>query len=264
MNNADLPAIQYTVWPADLYGHRFKVKLHIENPDPAGQVVQIPAWIPGSYLIRDFSKHIETIEAFAGQRLKKKIPLERIDNDQWRLPSVEGSVEILTAVYAFDNSVRASYLDAERGFFNSTSLCLSVKGQEQIPCSMAIVAPEDVCTEHWTIQTGLRAAKTDGRGFGFYLAKNYDDLLDHPVAMGEFQTVHWSSNGTPHSIAIQGCLHPIDAARLASDLQAICTCTINLFEPKTKQAPFDNYLFLVNAVLNGYGGLEHRNSTASG
>jgi predicted metalloprotease with PDZ domain len=63
-------------------------------------------------------------------------------------------------------------------------------------------------------------------------------------------------------MAIQGCLHPIDAARLANDLQAICSCTINLFEPKTKSAPFTNYLFLVNAVLNGYGGLEHRNSAA--
>jgi predicted metalloprotease with PDZ domain len=63
-------------------------------------------------------------------------------------------------------------------------------------------------------------------------------------------------------MAIQGCLHPIDAARLATDLEAICSCTIKLFEPKTKKALFTNYLFLVNAVLNGYGGLEHQNSTA--
>jgi predicted metalloprotease with PDZ domain len=74
--------------------------------------------------------------------------------------------------------------------------------------------------------------------------------------------VHWKSNEVHHSMAIQGCLHPIDVTRLASDLQAICSSTITLFEPKTKQAPFTNYLFLVNAVLNGYGGLEHRNSTA--
>ena len=80
--------------------------------------------------------------------------------------------------------------------------------------------------------------------------------------MGEFQIVRWKSNNTPHSMAVQGCIHPVDISRLSSDLQAICSSTINLFEPKTKRAPFTNYLFLVNAVLNGYGGLEHRNSTA--
>jgi len=262
MNKSDLPAIQYTVWPADLHGHRFKVKLHIANPDPQGQVLQMAAWIPGSYLIRDFSKHIETIEAI-GASSKKKLPLDRIDNNQWRLPAVTNEpVDIVTTVYAFDNSVRAAYLDTERGFFNPTSLCLAVSGQENIPCSLAITAPDHSSTEHWTVQTGLRKAKTDERGFGYYLAKNYDDLIDHPVAMGEFQIVNWNSNNVPHSLAIQGCLHPVDAARLANDLQAICSNTINLFEPKTKKAPFTNYLFLVNAVLNGYGGLEHQNSTA--
>ena len=262
MKNSDLPAIQYTIWPADLQGHRFKVKLHISNPNPEGQILQVPAWIPGSYLIRDFSKHIESIEAFIAGDTKKKIALERLNNDQWRLPKVNTAVEILTTVYAFDSSVRAAYLDTERAFFNATSLCLGVQGQGNLPCSLAIIRPESSFADHWSVQTSLRSAKTDAQGFGFYLAQNYDDLLDHPVAMGEFQIARWISNGTAHSMAIQGCIHPIDKARLENDLQAICASTINLFEPKTKKAPFPNYLFLVNAVLNGYGGLEHRNSTA--
>ncbi|QWD90909.1 M61 family metallopeptidase [Polynucleobacter sp. MWH-Braz-FAM2G] len=262
MSTVDLPAIQYTVWPADLHAHRFRVKLHIANPNPSGQILQMPAWIPGSYLIRDFSKHIETIEAYSASDNHKKLMLERIDNDHWQLPPSKGPVEVLTTVYAFDSSVRAAYLDTERAFFNATSLCLAVNGQEHLPCSLAIVPPKLAFADHWTVQTTLRAAKTDERGFGFYLAKNYDDLLDHPVAIGEFQLVHWESNGVPHRMAIQGCNHIIDAKRLSQDLQAICSTTINLFEPKTKQAPFSEYLFIVNAVLNGYGGLEHRNSTA--
>jgi predicted metalloprotease with PDZ domain len=260
MSTTDLPEIQYTVWPADLHGHRYRVKLHIANPNPEGQVLQMPAWIPGSYLIRDFSKQIESIEAYSVGS-KKKLSLERIDNDQWCLPKINGAIEVITTVYAFDSSVRAAFLDTERGFFNASSLCLAVKGQENLACSLAIAAPESGFTDHWSIQTGLRAAKTDERGFGFYLAQNYDDLLDHPVAMGEFQIICWKSNGVPHSIAIQGCINPVDTKRLTQDLQAICTYTINLFEPKTKQAPFASYLFLTNAVLNGYGGLEHRNST---
>ena len=262
MNLADLPAIQYTVWPADLHGHHFRVKLLISNPDPDGQVLQMPAWIPGSYLIRDFSKQIESIEAYSIAGTRKKIVLERIDNDHWRIPPVNGPVEILSTVYAFDPSVRAAYLDTERAFLNATSLCLAVKGQEHLPCSLAITVPEPAFADAWTVQTTLREVKTDHRGFGFYLAKNYEDLIDHPIAMGDFQLVHWKSNGVAHRMAIQGCNHIVDTKRLAEDLQAICTSTINLFEPKTKNAPFGEYLFLVNAVLNGYGGLEHRNSTA--
>lgn len=262
MNHPDLPAIQYTVWPADLHGHRYRIKLLVANPNPNGQVLQMPTWIPGSYLIRDFSKHIETIEAYSTAGVRKIIALDRIDNDHWRLPPANGPVEILTTVYAFDSSVRAAYLDTERGFFNASSLCLAVQGQEHLPCSLAITPPEQAFADHWTVQTTLRAVKTDDRGFGFYLAKNYDDLLDHPVAMGEFQLVHWKSNGVTHRMAIQGCNHIVDTKRIADDLQAICSSTINLFEPRTKRAPFGEYLFLVNAVLNGYGGLEHRNSTA--
>ncbi|WP_353202003.1 PDZ domain-containing protein [Polynucleobacter sp.] len=262
MSHSDLPAIQYTIWPADLHGHRFRVKLHITNPDPNGQILEMPAWIPGSYLIRDFSKHIESIQAYTTGENIKPVSLDRIDNDRWRLPQNCAAVDIITTVYAFDSSVRAAYLDTERAFFNASSLCLAVKGQEHLPCSLAIVAPEVASADHWSVQTSMRSAKTDSQGFGFYLAKDYEDLLDHPVAMGEFQIVQLKSNGIPHRMVIQGCVNSIDSVKLADDLQAICTSTINLFEPQSKKAPFNHYLFLVNAVLNGYGGLEHRNSTA--
>jgi predicted metalloprotease with PDZ domain len=261
LNSADLPTVQYTVWSADLYGHRYQVKLRITNPNPEGQVIKMPAWIPGSYLIRDFSKHIESIEAFDVSN-GEKLVLERLNNDQWRLPKTLGPVEIITTVYAYDSSVRAAYLDAERAFFNASSLCLEVEGQSDLPCSLAIAPSQNGLVSHWSVKTTLRPVKIDEQGFGFYLAQNYLDLLDHPVAMGEFQTIRWMSHGIPHSMVIQGCVHPVDAKRLAEDLQAICNSTIQLFEPKTKQAPFANYLFLVNAVLNGYGGLEHQSSTA--
>jgi len=155
-SNSDLPAIQYTIWPADLHGHRFQVKLHIENPDVHGQVLQMPAWIPGSYLIRDFSKHIESIEAYVVGARNKPLALERIDNDHWRLPKISEPVEILTTVYAFDSSVRAAYLDSERAFFNASSLCLAVVGQEHLPCALAIAAPEAALADHWTVQTTLQ------------------------------------------------------------------------------------------------------------
>ena len=265
MNSAisqDYPAIEYTIWPADLHGHRFQVKLRIESPDPAGQVIQMSSWIPGSYLIRDFSKHIETIAAFSVNQPKQKLELERLNNDQWRLPRIKGPVEVLATIYAFDSSVRAAYLDTERALINATSLCLSVLGQEATPCALVLVPPKAADAEFWSVQTTLQPAKIDSKGFGFYLAENYADLIDHPIAMGQFQLVEWKSQGVSHCMAIQGCIHPIQSKRLAEDLEAICSSTIALFEPRSKKAPFHRYLFLVNAVVNGYGGLEHRNSTA--
>ena len=255
-----IPAIQYTVHAADLDGHRYEVTLRIANPDPTGQVVRMPAWIPGSYLIRDFSKHIETIAAFSVLgTVETELPLERIDNDTWKLPAVAADtvIEVRTLVYAFDTSVRTAYLDSERGFFNPSSLCLAVEGQTHLPTALAI-APIGT----WSVQTTLSRVKTDAAGFGFYLAPNYDALLDHPIALGHFQTIDWKSRGTAHSMVIQGCLHEIDRQRLVGDLAAICESIIDLFEPKKKRAPFQRYLFLVNAVLSGYGGLEHSDSTA--
>jgi predicted metalloprotease with PDZ domain len=255
-----IPAIQYTVHAADLDGHRYEVTLRIANPNPAGQVLRMPAWIPGSYLIRDFSKHMDSIAAFSvTDTAETELQLERIDNDTWKLPQVDlGSVvEVRTTVYAFDTSVRTAYLDSDRGFFNPSSLCLAVEDQTHLPTALAI-APIGT----WSVQTTLSRVKTDAAGFGFYLARNYDALLDHPVALGHFQTIDWKSRGTAHSMVIQGCLQEVDRQRLATDLVAICESIIDLFEPKTKRAPFQRYLFLVNAVLSGYGGLEHSDSTA--
>jgi len=255
-----IPVIQYTVHAADLDGHRYEVTLRIASPNPAGQVLRMPAWIPGSYLIRDFSKHIETIAAFSvTHTTETELQLERIDNDTWKLPQVDlgSQIEVRTTVYAFDTSVRAAYLDSERGFFNPSSLCLAVEGQTHLPTALAI-APIGT----WSVQTTLSRVKTDAAGFGFYLAPNYDALLDHPVALGHFQTIDWKSRGTAHSMVIQGCLQEVDRQRLATDLAAICESIVDLFEPKIKRAPFQRYLFLVNAVLSGYGGLEHADSTA--
>lgn len=264
------PAIQYMVWPDDLHGHRFTVSLVIHHPNPQGQVVHMPAWIPGSYLIRDFSKHIESITAFTLPRnqteVKKKIALERLDNDRWRIPKGTGSCEIIATVYAFDQSVRSAYLDQERGFFNSTSLCLAVEGQAHLPCSLAIAPPHIQANKQWQVQTTLRQVKTDTSGFGFYMAKDYAELIDHPVALGQFDTIEWQSFGTPHRMVIQGLTSEqselLDKKQLADDLQRICDATIRLFEPRKPKAPFKQYLFIVNAALDGYGGLEHRDSTA--
>lgn len=256
-----MPAIEYRITPSDLDGHRYSVELFIREPNPDGQRIQLPSWIPGSYMIRDFSKHIEKIQAFTQDAKKHRTPLalKKINNSTWELPAVKGSVVITLQTYAFDTSVRTAYLDQYRGFFNPSSLCLQVLGQAHLPCHVRI---DDVPHKVWEVQTTLGKRDVNSKGFGTYLANNYDELIDHPVALGTFTTITWKSCGINHRMAIQGHVGKIDRQRLIDDLQPLCEKHIQFFDPKQKRAPFKEYLFLVNTIGQGYGGLEHRSSTA--
>jgi predicted metalloprotease with PDZ domain len=257
--------IRYSVELKDLHGHRFEVSLHI----PArilkewGAQVQLPAWIPGSYMLRDFSKHIETISA-KSIATKKNISLEKIDSNTWFVPPSNHDVTVSYQVYGFDTSVRAAYIDTTRAFFNPSSLCLQVLDHADEVHELEILKPSQHAssTKAWRIEATLPAKKTDSSGFGIYQAESYDFLIDHPFAIGEFQTITWQSCGTPHRMVIQGATKEVDVQQLAKDLKAICDAHIQFFEPKSHRAPFQQYSFIVNAVGEGYGGLEHRDSTA--
>ena len=271
--------IHYTIRLDDMHGHRFDVSLTIQKAvlkkltgnGQAGLILQLPAWIPGSYMIRDFSKHLENLKISTEQ---SKSSLKAIDSHTWQINdlSMAADLELTYQVYAFDTSVRTAYLDQTRAFFNPTSLCLRVLNSKQESNSIAqgltIRKPHlanylhDSQYELWEVVTGLSPKKIDSHGFGDYEAKDYDELIDHPVAIGEFQRIKWTSHGTPHQMVIQGAVKRVDEKALARDLQAICNAQIEFFEPTTKRAPFKKYFFLVNAVGDGYGGLEHRNSTA--
>ena len=99
-------------------------------------------------------------------------------------------------------------------------------------------------------------------GFGTYRAHDYDELIDCPVQMGEFEHVRFDVLGVPHELAVTGRVPKLDMDRLAADLARVCEQQIRLFEPRRRKAPFERYSFMTLAVGEGYGGLEHRNSTA--
>ena len=262
------PSIKYVIGCDDWRAHRFDVVMQI----PGGIAsqgplhLQLPAWIPGSYMIRDFSKHLESISAseIISAKSIKPIKLIKIDSHTWQLKA-KHDVEVRYQVYAFDTSVRAAYLDQERAFFNASSLCLQVLGFNDLDCELELLEPKDpALNTHWSVQTTLpikQTKQTKRSGFGVYQADSYDALIDHPVAMGEFQVIEWQAHGAPHRMVIQGLLDAVDARQLSKDLKAICETHISFFEPEKPRAPFKEYCFMVNAVGDGYGGLEHRNST---
>jgi predicted metalloprotease with PDZ domain len=246
----------YRVEAADPAAHLFHVTLTVSQPQ-AGQRVSLPAWIPGSYMVREFAKHLQKLTARQDGR---PVPVHQIDKATWQIDCMPSSPLVLGyEVYAFDNSVRTAWLDSQRGFFNATSLCLRVHGQAQEPHELELVAPR--AYPHWEAATGLEPLKTGKRGFGTYLAEDYDELVDCPVELGAFYSAEFRAGGVPHRLVVAGATESFDADRMVADMQKICEAQIRFWHDR-KRPPFKSYLFLLNAIDDGYGGLEHRNSTA--
>jgi predicted metalloprotease with PDZ domain len=246
----------YRVEAADPAAHLFHVTLTIPQPQ-AGQRVSLPAWIPGSYLLREFARHLQKM---AARQDGKTVAVHQLDKASWHVDCVPSSPLVISyEVYAFDNSVRTAWLDSQRGFFNCTSLCLRVHGVAQEPHELELVAPR--AYPHWEAATGLEPLKTGKRGFGTYLAQDYDELVDCPVELGPFFSAEFRACGVPHRLVLAGAAESADTDRLVADTQKICEALIRFWHDRRKP-PFKSYLFMLNAVDDGYGGLEHRNSTA--
>ena len=253
--------LHYTVEAVDLNAHLFRVTLTIDQA-AALQTVSLPVWIPGSYLVREFSKNLQNLSAKQGRR---QAALVQQDKCTWQITCRAGEPLVLRyEVYAFDNSVRTAWLDSQRGFFNGTSLCLRVHGQEAHAHHLELLPVKDQAA--WQAATGLTPVKVDKRGFGLYTAADYDELVDCPVELGAFWSGSFNACGIPHRFVVAGALPSFDGDRLLADTQKICEAEIRFWHGQGKsagqKAPHKNYLFMLNAVHDGYGGLEHRNSTA--
>ncbi|MDC8760698.1 M61 family metallopeptidase [Janthinobacterium fluminis] len=257
--NKKSAAIAYAIRAKDLAGHLFEVTLTVQAPAAGGQIFALPAWIPGSYMIREFSRNIVQINAESNGWA---VALTKLDKHTWQAAPCKGALTLRYDVYAWDLSVRTAHLDQTHAFFNGTSVFLRVLGQEDTPHQVDIQRPDDSACKNWRVATTLPELGAKRYGFGSYLAANYDELIDHPVELGDFALATFKAHGVPHDIVISGRVPNLDLARLSADLKAICETQIAFFEPKTKRAPMQRYLFLTLAVGDGYGGLEHRASTA--
>ena len=247
--------IRYTIVPARPEAHLYRVACTVVEPDSAGQQFALPAWIPGSYMIREFARHVVSIRAESRGRA---VALEKLDKHTWRAQSVTGPLTVICEVYAWDLSVRGAHLDARHAFFNGACVFLRVLGQEHAPCELEIVRPRGARYRNWRVATAMSRKGAKPYGFGAYVASDYDELIDHPVEMGEFTLASFRADGASHDIVITG-RHAADTRRLQRDLKRLCGHHIRFFGVP---APMKRYVFLVTAVGEGYGGLEHRASTA--
>ena len=254
---------KYRIAIADANAHLFAVSLEVDAPDPSGQRVTLPTWAPGSYMVREFARHIVEIRAHTvGKRRNRSVALTKLDKCTWQAAAVDGPLVIEYLVYGFDLSVRAAHVDASHAFFNGSSVFLAVDGQAHRRHHIEIVQPIGEAFAAWRVATTLTPEDLSPQGFGQYVSKDFDELIDHPVEIGTFQTIRFMACGTAHEIVLTGTVPNLDAKRLASDVKRICEGQIRLFEPVRQTAPFARYLFLTMAIGEGYGGLEHRASTA--
>jgi predicted metalloprotease with PDZ domain len=234
--------------------HLFEVELTIQNPDPDGQLIYLPAWIRGSYLIRDYARHIVTIKAISNGA---QIGLTKIDKQSWQIEPVSAPVKIIYQVYAWELTVRSAHFDINHAYFNGPALFLAVSGQEKTGCRLEIATPDHASLNAWQVAISMRPEAIDKQGFGTYLTDDYESLIDYPAEIGDYTLSHFEVAGCQHRFVVSG-VKRFDHERICSHLARICEKQIELFG----ELPIHDYLFLLRVVDDGYGGLEHNNSTS--
>ena len=245
----------YAIIPKDPAAHLFEVRVTVQAPQAEGQVFAVPAWIPGSYMIRDYAKHVVSVRAESDGR---DVPVEKLDKSRWRAATTSRPLTLVLEIFAHDESVRGAHLDADHAFFNGTCVFPAVVGQEDVGCDVEILAPELPYGKGWRVATSMRRSTAEEYGFGGYVAADYAELIDHPVEIGHLTIGEFEANDIPHAIAIRGKTR-VDMARLCRDLETVCEHHMAFFGIPSD---LDRYLFLLNAPGRGYGGLEHRWSSS--
>ncbi|HBO72308.1 MAG TPA: serine protease [Acinetobacter sp.] len=243
--------LHYQIEFDDYREHLVHVTLRfLANPN---QELWLPTWIPGSYLVREFSKHIESVKA--SDEAGRILSIKKTEKNRWRLFNTDH--ELITVeydVYAYDLSVRGAYVDQTRLYINPACVCLGLQDQEQAPCEVEVFLPDEL--KHFQIATGL-TSKSLVKGRFTLKAENYDQLIDSPFELADQSRFSFEANGIPHEFVISG-KHSTDLDRLKADIKKICETEINMFG----SAPFKDYTFMTMATGNSYGGLEHCNSTS--
>jgi len=246
---------RYSIRPLNPEAHLFEVRLTVAHPDEAGQIFAIPAWIPGSYMIRDYARHVVGIRAEADG---VGLVVTKLDKSRWQTAPTDRQVTLVLEIYAHDDSVRGAHLDNTHAYFNGPCVFPVVVGQEDIACQLEIGGGDLPQARNWRVATSMNRAGAEPYGFGAYVADDYAELIDHPVEISTLSIGEFQAGGIPHVIAIRGKTKA-DMARLCHDLSTLCS-----FHMKMLGAPrdLDRYVFLLHAPGSGYGGLEHRWSSS--
>ncbi|BFM39610.1 M61 family metallopeptidase [Synechocystis sp. LKSZ1] len=247
-STANLPQLHYQVALPEPANHYFEVALTVTSWSAPVLDLKMPVWTPGSYLIREYERHVQELKAtdLSTQNLLT-VTKQRKNHWQINTESCE-QVQVTYRVYAYDLSVRTNHLDTSHGYFNGAALFYWIPGYERLPLTLEIVPPQ----ADWQVSTAL--APLPGKPNCFQVL-NFDTLVDSPVEVGTHQIHRFEVLGKSHTFAIWGDGN-LNVAQLLADTQKIIEVEAQLFGG----LPYDHYLFILHLSSQGYGGLEHQNS----
>lgn len=228
--------------------HYYDVEMTVSGIQKDSVNIKMPVWAPGSYLVREFSRNVEDFEVKDQQG--RTIDFVKTSKNTWTL-DVSNKQDFIVSykVYAFESSVRTSFLDATHGFVHGTSVFMFIEGFTNRPVSLEVIPYKE-----WNkVSTGLK--KSTGKDF-IYEADNYDQLVDAPIEIGNHEIISFKAGGITHDVAMVGKAD-YDEKVIVRDLTKIIESSIRVFNHN----PNDYYLFIVHNLDNRGGGLEHHNST---
>jgi predicted metalloprotease with PDZ domain len=243
--------LSYTLAFPQPHTHLYEVTLAIANVATAELDLHLPTWTPGSYLQREYARHVQDFAASdeAGQALAWR----KTDKATWRVTTGAGAPRTIRAnyrVYANELATQTSHLDATHAYFNGASLFLYVASAKDRPHRIRFVTPEG-----WRVSSPL-ALQPDADGW--YTASDYDRLIDAPTEIGTHRLLDFTVREKLHRVAIWGDFN-FDGERLKSDLAKIVEAGAQIFGG----LPYEHYLFIIHVQPGIGGGTEHINSNVS-
>ncbi len=243
--NTSAVSIRYIVAMPHPQTHLFEVTLTLENWSADVLDLKFPVWTPGSYLVREYVRHLQR---FAAMDVKgKPLDWEKVSKNHWQVQTPNHTnFTINYRIFANELTVRTNHLDITHGYFNPAAMFFRVLGYEQTAISLIIEPPYPT----WKISTPL---KTVAETPNTFIAKNFDELVDSPVEIGTHTLYDFKVLGKPHQWAVWGKGN-LNVERILTDTQKIIEVEAELFGG----LPYDSYLFLLHLTANAYGGLEHK------
>ncbi len=241
-----MDSIHATLRPLDLPQHTLEVMLELPADLMAtGPVLAIPAWTPGSYLVRDHARFVDRVALVDASGTRH--PVSKLDKQRWALPVLEGSARLSYRLYANELSVRTNHADPRHAHLVGAATFLFPEAEPHRSWRLTF----EGWPEGWRVATPLDAAD------GAYLAEDRDTLVDTPFELGTFRLHAWEQEGVHLALALTGesCA---DETRIAEGIRRIVDVSADLFGG----LPFRRYLFLLTFNPGSSGGLEHRTSTS--
>lgn len=237
-------SLSYQVAMSQPASHLFEVTLQVSNWQSATLDLKMPVWTPGSYLVREYARHLQDFQATGGG---SDLSSRKLSKNYWQV-NTAGVTEIKVSyrIYANELTVRTNHLDNTHGYFNGAALFFFIPGLEQQPIEVQIIPPQS----DWQVATTL--PKLSGKTNTF-IAQDFDTLVDTPIEIGTQRTYDFEVLGKPHSLAIwsQGNANP---EQIIADTKKVIAIEAEIFGG----LPYEQYLFLLHLSGNGYGGLEHK------